>query len=79
MENYCRQFYFCNAVPPEWHWLMAIVMPLLIIVVVGVPVANIVHRSGHSRWWTILAFIPLVNLIFLWVFAFTRWPNVAST
>jgi hypothetical protein len=39
---------------------------------------NILHRAGRSRWWTILAFIPLLNLIGLWVFAFTRWPKAAS-
>ena len=33
--------------------------------------------AGRSRWWTILAFVPLVNLIGLWVFAFTRWPSRA--
>jgi hypothetical protein len=76
MESFCRQFWLCSAVPPEWHWVMVIVMPLLFIVLVGVPVANILHRAGRSRWWIILAFVPFVNLIGLWVFAFTRWPNV---
>jgi hypothetical protein len=49
-------------------------MPLLLIIIVAVPVANILQRAGRSRWWT-LAFVPLANLIGLWVFAFTRWPN----
>ena len=61
MENLCRQYGYCSAVPPEWHWLMAIIMPLAIIILVGLPVANIVHRAGHSRWWTILAFVPFVE------------------
>jgi hypothetical protein len=78
MQNFCEQFEPCSAIPPEWHWVMAIVMPLLMIVLVGVPVANILHRAGRSRWWTMLVFIPLLNLIGLWVFAFTRWPKVAS-
>jgi hypothetical protein len=30
---------------------MAILMPLLMIILVGVPVANILHRAGRSRWW----------------------------
>jgi hypothetical protein len=46
------------------------------IVLLGVPVASILHRAGHSRWWTVIAFIPLLNLIGLWVFAFSRWPVV---
>ena len=77
MQNFCERFGPCSAIPPEWHWVMAIIMPLLMIALVGVPVANILHRAGRSRWWTILAFIPLLNLIGLWVFAFTRWPKVA--
>jgi hypothetical protein len=75
MEFFCDQFWFCNAIPPEWHWVMPLGMPLLLIIIVAVPVANILHRAGRSRWWTILAFVPLANLIGLWVFAFTRWPN----
>ena len=64
--------------PPEWHLVMAFVMPLLFILLVGIPVANILHRAGRSRWWTILAFLPFLNLIGLWVFAFTRWPKAAN-
>ena len=67
---------FCDLVPPEWHWVMAIVMPPLFIALVGIPVANVLHRAGRSRWWIILALIPLLNLIGLWVFAFTRWPQL---
>ena len=74
MENLCRQVGVCSLLPPEWHWIMAIVMPLLAIILVGVPVANVLHRAGRSRWWTILAFVPGLNLIALWVFAFSRWP-----
>ena len=62
MENLCSQFWFCNAVPPEWHWVMAIVMPLLFIILIGVPVASVLHRAGRSRWWTVIAFVPFLNL-----------------
>jgi len=78
MQNFCEQFGPCSAIPPEWHLVMAFVMPLLFIVLVGIPVANILHRAGRSRWWTILAFLPFLNLIGLWVFAFTRWPKAAN-
>jgi len=78
MQYFCEQFGPCSAIPPEWHWIMPIVMPLLIIALVGIPVANILYRAGRSRWWTILGFIPFLNLIGLWVFAFTRWPKAAN-
>jgi hypothetical protein len=79
MENLCREFWICGAVPPEWHWLMVAIMPLLMLVLVAVPVANILHRAGRSRWWTVIAFVPLLNLIALWVFAFSPWPKVANS
>ena len=78
MEIFCNQFLLCNAVPPEWHWLMVIIMPFVFFIVVGVPIANILRRTGRSRWWTILAFVPVINLICLWIFAFTRWPSDRS-
>jgi hypothetical protein len=49
MQNWCEQFGPCGAIPPERHWAMAIIMPLLVIVLVGVPVSNILRRAGRSR------------------------------
>ncbi len=54
------------------HWLLV----LIIFAVIAVPVVKILHRTGRSGWWCLLFFVPLVNLIGLWVFAFTRWPAV---
>jgi bacteriorhodopsin len=39
-----------------------------------IPVARIMRRAGRSSYWSILALIPVVSFIGLWVFAFTRWP-----
>ena len=80
METFCREFWLCNAfAPPQWHWLFALIVPVTAIILFAVPVANILRRSGHSAWWTILAFIPLVNLVCLWVFAFARWPALEAS
>lgn len=35
---------------------------------------RILMRAGFSGWWALLALIPLVNLVMLWVFAFIDWP-----
>ncbi|MBN9581162.1 MAG: hypothetical protein J0G37_06590 [Afipia sp.] len=53
------------------HWLWFIVM----IAVVIYPVGRILSRIGFSPLWSIVIFIPLVNLIALWIFAFTDWPD----
>jgi hypothetical protein len=58
---------------------MAAVMPLLVIIMVAIPVANVLRRTGRSRWWTALGFVPGLNLIALWVFAFSRWPALDRT
>ena len=39
------------------------------------PVAKIAGRVGFSRWWALLALIPIVNLALLCVFAFVEWPS----
>lgn len=37
---------------------------------------RVVHKAGYSPWWALLTFVPLANLIGLWVFAFLKWPGV---
>lgn len=53
-----------------WHWLIL----LLYLVVVLVPAYKIVSKAGYSGWWCLLLLIPVVNLVMIWVFAFSRWP-----
>jgi hypothetical protein len=40
----------------------------------GIPIMQILKRVGHSRAWVLIMLVPLVNLVFLWIFAFKRWP-----
>ena len=47
---------------------------LIFMAILGVPVAIILRKAGYSSWWVIVAFIPMINMIMLWVFAFSRWP-----
>ena len=55
------------------HWLIVLV-PLC--VAFDFPVAKILERLGISRWWTILAFFPLLNIVGLWALSAVRWPKV---
>ena len=54
-----------------WHWIIVVVY----LFVLMFPTAKILKKAGYSGWWCVLAVIPVVNLIFLWVFAFIAWPN----
>ena len=53
---------------------LTILALLFWIAVFGFPVWRILSRLGFSGFWAILAFIPLVNLIALWVLALNKWP-----
>ncbi|MHA6915916.1 hypothetical protein ACQUJO_22700 [Ralstonia pseudosolanacearum] len=51
---------------------------LIALIVVGIPVRQVLLRTGFSQWWTLLVLLPLVNLIALWIFAFSTWPRQSS-
>lgn len=53
------------------HWIFFVVM----VAVLLYPIGRILGRIGLSPFWSVLAFIPLVNLIALWVLAFVDWPR----
>jgi hypothetical protein len=58
-----------------WHLAFAV----LWVVLVAPPIAKILSRTGFSKWWTVVAFIAPLNLVTMWVFAFCKWPAMAST
>ncbi|RTM04458.1 MAG: hypothetical protein EKK31_16845 [Hyphomicrobiales bacterium] len=53
------------------HWVIFALM----ITVLLYPIGRILSRVGLSPLWAILAVIPVVNLIGLWVLAFADWPG----
>ena len=62
------------------HTIVIIGASFLIIFLIGyfIP-GKIVSKAGFSRWWFLILFIPIVNLISIWIFAFKRWPALDST
>ena len=36
------------------------------------------RKAGFSGWWSLIIFVPLVNIAMIWVFAFVDWPAAAS-
>ena len=50
---------------------------LIIVILIAVFVlifGSVLVKAGFSRWWALILFVPLVNLVMLWVFAFMKWP-----
>ena len=59
----------------ESHSIWPLLIVLVYIPVLAYPVVRILNRAGYSSWWAIIAFIPIANLIGLWVFSFAPWPG----
>lgn len=55
--------------------LPALVALLLLGAVFVVPAMQILKRIGIAPGWGLLAAVPFLNIIMLWVLAFTRWPG----
>jgi hypothetical protein len=53
------------------HWLFFAVM----VAVILYPIGRILKRIGMSPFWSVVALIPLGNLVGLWVLAFVDWPS----
>jgi hypothetical protein len=51
---------------------------LLFAVISLIPVWKIVSKAGFAGAWSLLMLVPLVNIIMLWVFAFSRWPVLGA-
>jgi uncharacterized membrane protein YhaH (DUF805 family) len=55
-----------------WHWIIVL---LMLVVIIWLPV-RILNKAGYSGWWVLLALIPVVNIVALWLFAFADWPRL---
>jgi hypothetical protein len=56
------------------NFVVVLIILAFYFVIFGVPIMQILKRTGFSRAWVLVMFIPIVALIFLWIFAFKRWP-----
>ena len=51
------------------HWIFFVAMVALVLY----PAGRILNRAGFSPFWSLLVFIPVLNVVALWVFAFSEW------
>ncbi len=56
-------------------YALSSLLPLVIVGLALWATVRILHKAGHSGWWTLLSFIPIVNIIAYWQLAFVRWPK----
>ena len=60
----------------EGHWLISLVVIVVVLAIYLVPIVTIIRKAGYSGWWCLMLFLPLVNIVMLWVFAFAKWPSL---
>ena len=51
-----------------------LVFGLVFVLIVLIPAGRILRRTGYSPWYCLLLLIPLVNIVMIFVFAFSTWP-----
>ncbi len=67
--------------PQAMHAAMAMLafMPIIFLIVMAIviiPYWMIWKKAGFSPWLSLLMFVPLVNLVMLYVLAFAEWKVV---
>lgn len=61
--------------PSLFQQLFYLVFFVFWIGVVAIPLWRIATRAGYPGVVSLLLWIPLLNIVFLWLFAFMKWPN----
>ncbi|RTL51923.1 MAG: hypothetical protein EKK40_09590 [Bradyrhizobiaceae bacterium] len=56
------------------HWLLFLVLVALVLY----PIGRILTKIGFSPFWSILVFVPILNLLALWILACSDWPEQKS-
>ena len=51
-------------------WIISLVLFVLSIIAA----VKIVTKAGYSGAWVLVAFVPFVNVVMIFVFAFADWP-----
>lgn len=53
------------------HWIAF----ALLVAAILYPIGRVLRRIGFSPLWSVLTFVPLINLLALWILAFIAWPE----
>jgi hypothetical protein len=53
---------------------LLVVLYAAALVVFLIAFAIILRKAGYSPWWVLVAFVPVLNVVMLLVFAMAEWP-----
>ena len=54
--------------------MFAVAFAIITFLIFGIPMMQILHRTGFSRAWILVTLVLPLAIIFLWIYAFIRWP-----
>ena len=52
-----------------------LLLPIFILFILWLG-SKILEKAGFDKKWVFCLLIPFVNIIIIWVFAFSNWPNL---
>lgn len=58
-----------------WQLLIMLIWVLAVLV----PFWKITSKAGYPGWLSLLVIIPLVNVIYIYFPAFSKWPVLSGT
>ena len=50
---------------------LGFVIIAVLVAITLVPFVRIFQKAGRTGWWAV---IPIINIVVLWIFAFSQWP-----
>ena len=57
------------------HFTLASAVAIIIQVLFAVFVFGVIAaKAGYPRWYCLMMLIPILNLVALWLFAYSTWP-----
>lgn len=59
-------------------WPFGPLMMLVLAALIIVPFSFIFKKAGHPQWFGLLMAVPVVNLVMLYVLAFSDWPSMRA-
>jgi predicted lysophospholipase L1 biosynthesis ABC-type transport system permease subunit len=51
-----------------------VVIYLVFLVFAIIATVKIVTKAGYSGWWVLIGLVPVANIVFYFIFAFSEWP-----
>lgn len=57
-----------------WHLIFVLLTLGIFALAIWVQI-RILKKAGYSGWWFLLSFVPVLNIVMIYAFAFSTWPR----